>query len=223
MARELLLAALGVKKSKVPDVIVRSQAMSAGFAAHSADYSALSPALPAFEILIQNLVGAQQLVPAGTVGAAKARNVQLDLLWSAMKSECAYVQTLVDINPTRGLLLIQNAGLVGVTRLLYTKPLLALTLGTQPGTVNCNANVGLLVGAGTTIGAAGKTRPATKRGAATFLAAGRRFSGARQGLNQNIENNPMQSKKIKVRVELEVFKYLKNSEETSPRPISARP
>jgi hypothetical protein len=39
--------------------------------------------------------------------------------------------------------------LVVVTRALYTKPLLALTLGTQPGVVSCNANVGLLVGAGT--------------------------------------------------------------------------
>jgi hypothetical protein len=150
MSRELLLASLGVNKQKVPDVLVRSQAMSAGFAAHSADYPALSPSLAAFQILLANLVAAQQLVPARTVGAAKARNVQLDLLWSAMKSECAYVQTLVDINQPRGLSLIQNAGLVVVTRTLYAKPLLALALGTQPGTVNCAANISLLVGTGTT-------------------------------------------------------------------------
>ena len=149
MSRELLLAALGVSKKNVPDVIVRSQAMAAGFGLHSADYTGLNPPLPAFQILIQNAVSAQAVVPTKAVGAAKARDVQRDLLWSAMKSECAGVQMLVDASPERGLSLIQNAGLVVVTRALYTKPLLALTLGTQPGVVNCNANVGLLVGAGT--------------------------------------------------------------------------
>jgi hypothetical protein len=150
MSRELLLASLGARKNTVSDVITRAEAMSTGFGGHASDYPALSPPLGAFQTLLANLVSAQQLVPNRTVGAAKARNVQRDLLWTAMKSECAYVQSLVESAPTRGLSLIQNAGLVVVSRTLYTKPILALTLGAQPGTVNCNANLGLLVGVGTT-------------------------------------------------------------------------
>ncbi len=174
MSHELLLAALGVVKVNIPDVIMRSQAMAAGFSAHSADYPALSPPLPAFQALITNLVSAQALVPTRTVGVAKARNVQRDLLWTAMKSECAYVQTLCSANPTRGPSLIQNAGLVIVTRALYAKPLLALTPGAQPGNVDCNANLSLLVGAGA-------TKPRQKRclmwqytldGGKTFVSAG---------------------------------------------------
>jgi hypothetical protein len=174
MPRELLLAALGARKKNVPDVIERAQAMSSGFAAHAADYPALSPSLAAFQILLANLVAAQQGVPARTLGAAAARDVERDLLWTAMKCECAYVQSLVESTPARGFSLIQNAGLVVVTRALYTKPLLALTLGTQPGTVACEANLSLLVGTGT-------AKPRQKRclnwqytldGAKTFVSAG---------------------------------------------------
>ncbi len=174
MSRELLLASLGEKKTNVPRVIVRAQAMSSGFAAHTADYPALSPSLTAFNGLLLNLVSAQQLVPNRTVGVATARDVDRDLLWSAMKSECAYVQSLASASPARGLSLIENAGLVAVTRTLVTKALLALKLGAQPGTVLCNANLSLLVGTGT-------AKPNQKRcllwqytldGGKTFVSAG---------------------------------------------------
>jgi hypothetical protein len=150
MSRELLLASLGANKKNVPDVITRAEAMSTGFGEHASDYPALNPGLSAFQGLLANLVASQKLVPNRTLGNAKARDVQRDLLWTAMKSECAYVQSLVESAPTRGLSLIQNAGLVVVTRTLFTKPILALRLGAQPGTVLCNANLGLLKGVLTT-------------------------------------------------------------------------
>jgi hypothetical protein len=150
MPRELILAAIGEKKPNVPGVIARAQAMSSGFGAHASDYPALSPPLPTFNGLLLNLVTAQQQVQYRTLGAATYRNEQRDLLWSAMKSECGYVQSLCDASPARGLSLIENAGLVAITRSIYTKPLLALTLGAQPGTVNCVANLSLLLSMGTT-------------------------------------------------------------------------
>jgi hypothetical protein len=43
--------------------------------------------------------------------------------------------------------LIVNAGLVVVTRQVYTRPILSLSLGAQSGTVLCRANIGLLASA----------------------------------------------------------------------------
>ena len=83
------------------------------------------------------------------MGLCAARDVERDLLWSAMKSERAYVQSLVDSAPARGRLLIENAGLVVATGNRYAKPLLPLALGTQPGTVVCDANRTLLMAMGT--------------------------------------------------------------------------
>ena len=174
MSLHQLLAALGAERRNVPDVIDRAQAMSFGFEMHAADYPALCPSLPVFQDLLANAIAAQLRVPMRTVGLAKARDVDRDLLWSAMKSERAYVQSLVDSDPTRGRLLIENAGLLVATSHRYQKPLLTLALGTQPGTVLCDANLTLLVGTGT-------TKPSQKRcldweytldGAATFVAAG---------------------------------------------------
>jgi hypothetical protein len=150
MSREMLLASIGAKRKNVPDVLTRADGMATGFGNHASDYPALTPPLPVFQQLLQNAHASQQLVQFRTAGAAKARDVQVDFLWTAMKSECGYVQTLVDASPSRGLSLIQNANLVVVTRQIYTKPLLALSLGAQSGTVNCRANIGLLMSAFTT-------------------------------------------------------------------------
>jgi len=149
MALGRLRAIFGTAKRDIPGVIARSTAMHAGLAAHAADYPSPNPGLAAFLTLIQNLTTAQQDVPSRTIGAAAARDVQRDLLWTGMEIQRIYVQSLADASPSRAVSLIQNAGLVVAAFSGFSKPLLGLSLGVQPGTVNCIANVSLLVGTGT--------------------------------------------------------------------------
>jgi hypothetical protein len=141
-------ATLGVKKDKIPDVLARAQAMYDGMNADKATYVSPNPGLTAFLLLLQqNLATYQQAAKARTIGAAAARDVQRDLLWTAMEMECTYVQTLCDATPGRATSLIQNAGLVVVSFPVRNKDLLTLKNGAESGTVACYANVGMLLGA----------------------------------------------------------------------------
>jgi hypothetical protein len=144
-------AVLGIDKYKIGGVLTRAWAMYNGMDADKVTYAAASPDLPGFLVLIQSLTSAHQLVTARTRGAAAARDVQRDLLITGMESERMYVQTLADASgsPSRGVSLIQNAGLLVAASPAHTRALLTLRLGKQPGTVICDANAGLLVGVGT--------------------------------------------------------------------------
>jgi hypothetical protein len=142
-----LRATLGVSRTKIPDVLARAQAMYDGMSADKATYGSPNPALTAFLPLLQNLGSAQQTAKARTIGAAAARDVQRDILWTAMETECTYVQSLCDTTPGRAAVLIQNAGLVVVSFPVRNKDLLTLKNGAQSGTVACYANVGMLLSA----------------------------------------------------------------------------
>jgi hypothetical protein len=140
---------LGVLKNRIPEVLVRAQAMHDGMAADVATYGNPSPALAVFQTLIQNVTTSQQLVKTRVIGAAAKRNTQRDLLYAAMWTECSYVRSLADAAPGNAVALIQNAGLVVIEIAILHKPLLALKLGTQSGVVIATANVGLLLAAQT--------------------------------------------------------------------------
>jgi hypothetical protein len=142
-------AVFGVNQYKISDVILRSTSMSSGFGAHQADYPSLPVALPAFQGLITNVVTAQQAVTNRGVGATAVRNEQRAILWTGMELQRTYVQSLADATPSRAVSLILNAGLLVAGITSRSKPLLKLALGKQPGTVLCDANVGLLIGVGT--------------------------------------------------------------------------
>ena len=148
MSIRTIRAVLGVNKHQIAGVLVRAQAMYDGMNSHKADYLSPNPALPAFLTLIQNLQTSHQAVKART-GTAVARDVQRDLLWDGMHSERIYVQSLVTADTVRGSLLIQNAGLVVANFRVHHKALLTVTEGSQSGSINCEANVALLVGVGT--------------------------------------------------------------------------
>jgi hypothetical protein len=149
MSLRTIRAVLGVDKFKIADVLMRAEAMYSGMNGHQADYSSPNPALPAFLTLIQNLHTSHQTVKSRTVGAAAARDVQRDLLWEGMNSERLYVQSLVRADPGRGILLVQNAGLVVAAFTAHQKALLTVTEGSQSGSIDCEANVALLIGVGT--------------------------------------------------------------------------
>ena len=148
MSLRTLRAVLGVNKVQIAGVLVRAQAMYDGMNSHKADFPSPNPALPAFLTLIQNLQSSHQAVKART-GTATARNVERDLLWDGMHSERVYVQSLVTADMARGMLLIENAGLVLATHKVHQKALLTLTEGSQSGSIDCEANVALLIGVGT--------------------------------------------------------------------------
>ncbi len=138
-------AMLGIDMEDVPGVITRAELMHAGMGADLATYGAASPPLPVFLGLLQNLVLSQQQVRTRGRGLAAARDVDCDLLVTAMQSARMFVQTLDDASPSRAIVLIQNAGLLVAAPPVYDKPLLKLTLGVLPGTILCVAHVGLLV------------------------------------------------------------------------------
>lgn len=141
-------AALGIDKHDIPVVIERATAMHDGMFADTAVYTGPIPSLLVFLGLIQNLVAAQKLVPAGTKGMAAKRNVERDILFTGMESERMFVQTLADASPLHAIAIIQNAGLLVAGLPLRAKPVLALALGKQSGSVHCDANVGQLAGPG---------------------------------------------------------------------------
>ena len=157
MSLRRIRAVLGVSVVQVPKLIVCAQAMHDGMAADTATYGMPNPPLPDYLVLIQRTAAAQQLVRNRTLGAAAARDVQRDLLFTAMQSERTFIQGLADASPGRAVMIIQNAGLRVAAPPVHPKALLTLRNGKPPGTVECDANVGLL------IAAAGPIRPSQYR------------------------------------------------------------
>jgi hypothetical protein len=139
---------IGADKEKVGEVMPRAHAMYNGLNGDKATYSNPNPSLPNFLILIQSAAAAQELVPTRAIGAAASRDVEVDLLWTGMQSELVYVNGLARLSPLRAVAIIQNAGLVVAELNPHPKALLSLSLGNESGSVDCDANVGLLVGAG---------------------------------------------------------------------------
>jgi hypothetical protein len=140
---------LGVYRLDTPAVLVRGQTMHDGLGADVATYAAPNPPLPAFQALIQSCAAAQQLAQLRGTGAAAERDVQRSLLLTGMETQRMYVQSLADAMPLRAVALIQNAGLIVAEPPVHHKAILTLRLGKQSGSVDCDANVRLLVGAGT--------------------------------------------------------------------------
>jgi hypothetical protein len=139
---------LDVDKDKIVDVENRATAMHDGMAADTATYTAPNPPLPAFLVLIQNLGTCQQAALRRAIGAAALRDDARDLLWTAMQTELAYINSLAAASPSRAVSIIQNGGCVVADVNPHTKAIIELSLVLPAGTVACDANVGLLLGPG---------------------------------------------------------------------------
>jgi hypothetical protein len=98
--------------------------------------------------LIQKLAVSQQAVRTRVVGARETRDYDLALLISGMEVERSFIQSLADKDRSRAEAIITNGGLVVAKSPVHTKALLTLRNAKQSGSVTCDANVGLLVGAG---------------------------------------------------------------------------
>jgi hypothetical protein len=148
MSLHRVRAVFGVTMNKVAAVVGRAEAMDGGMGSDPSTYANPNPALPAFQTLITNVTSAQTAVRTRVVGAAATRDVLLQLLIGGMETERQYIQGLADANQSRAVQIIQNAGLVVAAASAYTKLLLVLRNGAQAGSVACDANVGMLIGAG---------------------------------------------------------------------------
>jgi hypothetical protein len=137
----------GVNKRQIAQVLMRATAMYEGMNADKATYASPSPPLNNFLGLIQGTSSAQQAVTQRTIGAAATRDVQRDLLWTAMETERIYIQSVADANPSRSVSILQTGGLVVIPVKVKAKGLLTLENGAASGTVECFANVGLLLSA----------------------------------------------------------------------------
>ena len=141
---------LNVTIDNVPGALARGEAVYGGLSGDTVTYGSPSPALPAFKTLLDNATAAQVTARKRTAGAAATRDVEVGFLIQGMKSELFYVQSLADLatTPERAVALFTNAGMLVAGYTPRAKPLLELTAGAQPGTVQCEVNVGLLVGVG---------------------------------------------------------------------------
>src|SRR5580704_2116731 len=103
-----------------------------------------NPSMPALLLLIQALDTAQQTVDAHGRGFAAARDLKADALISGLESERAVVQALVDANPEQAQALAELAGMSIANVSTHAKPVLALKVSEQSGTIEVAANLTLL-------------------------------------------------------------------------------
>ena len=148
MSLERLRAVFGINIHRIVAILTRAQAMYDGMAADPSTYAKPLLPLPDFLVLIQNLAVAQQAVKTRTLGASEKRDVHRGLLITGMEIERAFVQSIADAHASQAAALITGAGLVVAASAMHSKPLLAVRHGKQSGSLLCDANVGLLVGAG---------------------------------------------------------------------------
>ena len=137
----------GVTKRQIAPELVRATAMYEGMNADKTTYASPNPPLPTFLGLIQGTSTAQSAVKHRTIGAAATRDAERDLLWTAMETERIYIQSVADANASRSVSILLNGGLLLNPGGVHAKGLLTLKNGAASGTVECLANVGLLLGA----------------------------------------------------------------------------
>ena len=138
-------ASLGCSSTNTKAVVARAKLMYSGLFTNVATFVSPTVALTAFLALITALESVQAATTT-TKGLTTTRNAKRALVWSAMESLCAYVQSLADaVIPTEAVVLIKSAGLVVAEVAAHEKELLRAEL-TTTGTVQLRANATLLVG-----------------------------------------------------------------------------
>ena len=142
-------AILGIDTLMITQVLMRSQAMYNGLNGDKTTYANPTIPLNTFEQQIQDVSAADQAVKQRTIGARATRDVHRGVLLGSMVSEMSFVQAIADTTPGRAVQIIENAGLVvAKSTVRPAKGLLTLKNGAASGSVECEVNVGLLIGAG---------------------------------------------------------------------------
>jgi hypothetical protein len=137
---------LDLDKDDIPELIDGGTTIETKMTLSSAIFTAPNPPMPVLSSLVTNLDQAQMVVKTTRAkGAVETRNVCRDLLWTALGSECSYVQVVCDQNPLNAANYAMLAGmrLAGVSK--YQKPLIDASLTTTPGNVVVVANASQLL------------------------------------------------------------------------------
>jgi hypothetical protein len=135
---------LDIVTRDIPSLLAKANVVHNAMTAASATFTAPVPTMPVLLSLIQATDAAQQAALTRARGLASARNVQARGLASALHTERAYVQSLVDATPDQALRIAELAGMSIAAPRVIQKPVLALALGEQPGTMTARANATLL-------------------------------------------------------------------------------
>jgi hypothetical protein len=140
-------ASFGIQRAHVPRVIARARMMSDAMVAAVALFPEPTVSMAAFLVLILALEEAQHGMGTRARGLATARNVRRDVLWTAMESLRAYVQSLADgMSAANGAALIEAAGLLVAAGTGHGKPVLQAKRTAMPGVVWVIANASILTG-----------------------------------------------------------------------------
>jgi hypothetical protein len=125
-------------------MLARANAIHDAMTAASSTFTAPMPPMATLLSLIQAATTAQQATTTRGTGLVATRNVKVVDLASALESERAYVQTLVDASPELAQHLADLAGMRILAHNPHPKPLLGLSLGQPTGIIVAKANASLL-------------------------------------------------------------------------------
>jgi hypothetical protein len=128
---------------KVADTLGTATAIHDGLASNANVFPAPTPPVTTLASLIQVANGAAQAVTSKT-GSVATRTRCMQELVSALRMACAYVQTVADASPDEAAHVAGIAGMRIASNKPAQKPLLALQLGIQPGSIVAKANATLL-------------------------------------------------------------------------------
>jgi hypothetical protein len=140
-------AVYGVEKRNAPGVLARATLMQLAILAAAATFASPPIAMSAFLALIEAAATAQSLAATRGKGLVTARNAKIDVLWTAMNTLKAYVQSLADtLDAVHAAALIESAGLLVAKKGAREKLLLAATYVPATGLVHLVVNATMLIG-----------------------------------------------------------------------------
>jgi hypothetical protein len=144
---------LNVRKKDPDGVTNRAEDMCTGIDGHPALFANPAVATSAIRAQVKVVNDAKALARTKAHGTAKARDAQVGILIGMMEIELTYIQGCADkcSTPDEAASTIEAAGLTVARVGNRTKPILAVTKGPTPGSVNLDANA-------TALGANGKKK-----------------------------------------------------------------
>lgn len=118
---------------KVSDFIVRAQSIHGTMAANTGTLPSPSPALTTLASHISDLASKEAAAQARTVGAVADRDAARKVVADDLNNERAYVEQLVNADPTNGAIIAQDAGMTLRKVPSRNKPDLAANKGAVSG------------------------------------------------------------------------------------------
>lgn len=120
---------------RVADLIVRAQTIHDAMAANSKTLPSPSPAMTVLQTDIDGLATKEAITKTRTVGAVSDRNAAQKVLTVDLNNERAYVELVVNADPTNASQIAQDAGMFLRNPGSPSKPPLAVKPGATTGTV----------------------------------------------------------------------------------------